>query len=91
MAHIFENFTATRFAKIDIDVRWRNTVRIEEALKNEPELQRIDISDAKNVGDERAGSRSAPGSDRNSAAFREVNEVPNDQDVADETGFLEDT
>ena len=38
LANIFENFAAARFAEIDVDVRRRNTVRIEKALKNQSEL-----------------------------------------------------
>ena len=38
LANILQNFAAARFAKIDIDIGRRNTVRIEKALKDQSEL-----------------------------------------------------
>ncbi len=52
-------------------------------------MKRIDIGDSKNVSDQRTGGRTPTRANRNSAALREVNEVPNDQDVANESGFLQ--
>ena len=90
LPHVFENFAAARFTKIDIDVRRRNSVRIQEPLEYQAVLQRIDVGDSENVRDHRPGSRTAPGPDWNAFLLRKMNEVPNDQQIADETGFLED-
>ena len=89
LAHVLQNLAATRFAKIDIDVRRRHAIRIQKAFEDQTELQRIDVGDSENVGNERTRRRSTPGPDRNAAAFGEVNEIPNDQDVTDESGLLE--
>ena len=75
---VFKNFAATRFTKIDIDIRRRYAVRIKKSLENQSELEWIDVSDPENVGDERSGGRSAPRANRNSATFGEMNEIPND-------------
>src|SRR5207244_1604495 len=58
-------------------------------FEQQSELQRIDVGNSQRVGDERAGRRSALRPDRNSATFREMNEIPNDQDVTDESGLFE--
>ena len=60
-----------------------------EAFEDQSVLQRIDVGDAEHIRDERAGGRSAPWPDRNPALLGEVDEIPNDQDVADEAGLLE--
>src|SRR5262249_14470145 len=88
-ADVFENFAATCFTKIDIDVRRGYAIRIKKAFEEQPILERIDVGNSKSVGDKGASGRATARPDRNSAAFREVDEIPYDQDVTDETGFLE--
>src|SRR5205807_1481434 len=89
LANVFEHFTAPRFTKIYVDVRWRDAIGIQKALEQQAELKRIDIRDSNHVSDQRAGGRSATRTDRNSAAFREVNEIPNNQDVTKETRLID--
>src|SRR5947209_643142 len=89
LPHVFEDFSTARFAKIDIDVRRRHPIRIEKAFEEQPVLQRIDIGDPEHISDERSRGRSAARTNRNSAPFGEVNEIPNNQDVTDEAGLLE--
>src|SRR5262249_5455675 len=60
-----------------------------KALEDQAILQRIDVSNSKHIGNHRAGRRSSSRPDRNSAAFGERNEIPNNQDVTDKSGFLE--
>src|SRR4029450_2625160 len=49
LSHILENFAATRFTKINVDIRRRNAVRIQKPLKKQSVLKRIDIGDPENV------------------------------------------
>src|SRR5580704_10498616 len=89
LAHIFQDLTATRFAKIDIDVRRRNAVRIQETFEKQTVLKRIDIGDPESVSNQRPSGRATTRADRNSATLREVDKIPNDQDVTNESSFLE--
>ena len=89
LPNIFENFAAARFAKIDIDIWRRNAVRIQKSLEDQAELQRIDIRNSENVGDHRACSRAAPGPHRNAPLLREMDEVPNDEQITDESSLLQ--
>ena len=58
--------------------------------KDQSELQGIDVGNAEDVRRpaNRRGAAARP--DRNPALLREMNEVPDDQEVADEPGLLED-
>src|SRR5213075_511852 len=76
-------------AKIDVDIRRRNALGIQEPLEDQTELERIDIGNAQDKGDERSGRRTTTGAHRNSALLREMNEVPDDQKITDEPGPLE--
>lgn len=64
--------------------------RIQETLEKKAVLQRINVGDAENVGDHRTCRRTAPRPDWNPALFGEMNEIPNDEQITDEAGFLED-
>src|SRR5205807_1398238 len=44
LSHVSEDFAAASLTKIDIDVGRRDAIGIEEALKQKPELERIDVS-----------------------------------------------
>ena len=86
---VFEHFAAARFAKIHIDIRRRNALGIEEPLEDQSVLQRIDIGNSEDIGDDRTRGRTATRSDRNAALFREMDEVPDDEEITDKTRLLE--
>ena len=90
LPHVFDDFAAARFAKIDVDIGRRDALGIEEALEEQAELERIDVGDPQHIGDQRTGRRTAPRADWDAALLREVDEVPDDEEVADEAGLLED-
>src|SRR5690606_39847216 len=54
--------------------------RVQESLEQEVVLQRVDISDAKNVCNQRAGAGAAPWADGNALLLRPADEVGDDQD-----------
>ena len=89
LADVFEHFAAPFLAEIDVDVGRRNAFRIQEPLEDEPVLQRIDIGNSENISGQGTGGRTAPGADWNPALFREMDEVPDDQQITDEPGLLE--
>ena len=80
--HIVDDAIALFLAEIDVEVGHRNTFRIEEALEQQPELQRIEIGDRQRIGDERTRARSAARPDRNAVGFRPLDEVGHDEEVA---------
>src|SRR5439155_18607874 len=89
LPNVFEDFAATRFAKIDVDIRRGNAIRIQKPLENQPVLQRIDVSNSQNVSNHRARSRTATRANRNAPLLGEMDEIPNDEQITDETGFLQ--
>ena len=54
---------------------------IQKALEDQTEVDRIDVGNAHAVRHEAAGSRPAPGADRNPLLPRMADEVPDDQEV----------
>src|SRR5205085_6390617 len=66
----------------DVDVGHRDAIRIQEALEQQIELERIDVGDAKRVSDERAGGRAAAGADWNSTLACGLDKVSDDEEVA---------
>ena len=89
LPHVFEHLAAARFAEIHVDIGRRNAIRIQEPLENQAELKRIDVGDSEDISDHRAGGRAAPGTDRDPVFLREMNEIPNDQEITDEPCFFE--
>ncbi len=70
--------------EVDVDVRHRLAARVEEALEEQVVLDRVDVGDLERVGGERAGGRAAAGADADPVHLREVDEVPDDQEVVGE-------
>ena len=69
-------------AEVDVEVRHRHAVGVEEALEQEVVAQRIEVGDGQRVGDERAGARAAARADRDVARLGPLDEVGDDQEVA---------
>jgi hypothetical protein len=90
LAHVLDDFAAPLEAEVDVDVGHRHPLRIEEALEEQIELERADVSNAERVGDERAGSGSAARADGNSLVARGPDEVGNDEEVAGVSGLGDD-
>ena len=78
--HLF----AAAMAEVDVEVGHRNSLRVEEALEEEPVLQGVDVRDLEAVGDERPRARAAPGTHRDAILLGVVDEVPHDEEVAGE-------
>ena len=86
---VLNHFAAPVHAEIDIDIGHADALRIQEALKQQAVLQRIDIRDLHRVADEASRGRSAARPDRNVLRFREADEIPDDQEVAGELHLLD--
>ncbi len=86
---VLNHFAAPVHAEIDIDIRHADALRIQEALEQQPVLQRIDVSDLHRVADQAARCRPASRAHRNPARFGEANEIPHDQKITRELHLLD--
>ena len=84
LPHVLDHAVAPVLAEVDVEVRHRHALGVEEALEQQVVAQRVEIGDAQRVGDERARARAAAGPDRHAVRFRPVDEVRHDQKVAGE-------
>ena len=82
LLHVGDHLVAPLLAEVDVEVRHRHAVGIEEALEEEPEAKRIEVGDRQRPGDDRAGAGAAPRPDGNAARLRPFDEVGDDQEVA---------
>src|SRR5205814_1563024 len=80
-AHVFDDLAATVLAKVHVDVRRADALRIEEALEEQLELERVDVRDAHRIRDQRTRCRTTARPDRNAVLLRPMNEVPDDEEV----------
>jgi hypothetical protein len=63
-SHIIDDPVAAVLAEIDVEVRHRHALGVEEALEQQVVFQRVEISDAERVRDERPRPRAASRPDR---------------------------
>ena len=78
---IVDNLLPPFVAEVHVDIRHAHPFRVQEALKQQLVLQRIQHRDAQRVGDDGAGAAAASRAYHDSVGFRIVNEVPHDQEI----------
>ena len=88
--HVADHLVAPVLAEIDVEVRHRHAVGIEEALEEQAEAQRVEVGDGQRPGDHRAGARAAPRPDRDPLPLRPLDEIRDDQEVARVLHLLDD-
>ena len=81
--HIVNDLRTALVAEIDIEIRHGNALRIEEALKQQVILHRVDIGDADAVGGNTARTGATPRSDRYAVAFGIMNKIVDNEIVFD--------
>src|SRR3569623_3303577 len=86
---VLDQLAAAVHAEVDVEVRHRHALGIQEPLEQQLELDRIDIGDAHRPRDRAAGARAAPRADRDAVILRPVDEVPDDEEVAREPQLLD--
>ena len=79
--HVVDHFPAPPLAEVDVDVRQRDSFRVQEALEDEVVGDRIDVRDAEAVRDEASRSGATARTDRDPPLARVSDEVPDDQEV----------
>ena len=85
---VLDHFAAAGLTEIDIKVRRRHAVGIEEAFKNQVVMQRIERRDTQRVGQHTACAGTAARADRNVLTFCVGDEILHDEEIVDEPGFL---
>ena len=80
--HIGNNPSAIDIVKVYVNIRHRYAFGIEKPLKKKCIFKRVNIGNAKQVGYDASGCRSAPGADSDTVIPRIVDKIPNDEKVA---------
>ncbi len=79
---VADHLVAALLAEIDVEIRHRYPLRIEEALEQQAEPDRIEIGDGERIGDERAGAGAASRTDRNALRLGPLDEIGDDQEIS---------
>ena len=88
--HVVDDALAAGDGEVDVHVGHRLAARVEEALEQQVVADRVDVGDLEAVGDEAAGGRAAARADADRrCCLREVDEVPDDQEVVGEAHLLD--
>src|SRR5207245_10449526 len=87
---VLDDPIAAAVVEVDVDVGHRHPLAVEEALEDEPVLERADVGDPEHVGDERAGGAAATGTDLHPVAAGGADEVPDDEEVRGEADLAAD-
>src|SRR6185437_630749 len=90
MTYVLNDAIASVHAEVDVEVRHRDALGIEEALEQEVVLQRIDVSDPEAKGDQRARTGAASRSYRNTIPARPPDEVRDNEKVPGEAHLTDD-
>jgi hypothetical protein len=86
---IADHLLAAVLAEVDVEIRHRDALGIEEALEQEAVADGIEVGDGERPGDHRAGARAAPRPDRNPLRLRPFDKVRDDQEIARELHLLD--
>ena len=82
LADVLDHLAPPLEAEVEVDVRHRDALRVEEPLEQQVERERVDVGDAERMGHERSGRRAAPRPHGNPPVLRRLDDVVHDQEVA---------
>ena len=83
--YIVDDLRAAFEAEIHVDIRHGNSFRVQKTLEQELVPHRVQLCDAKGVGNNTSGRRSSSRSDHDVVVARKFDEIPHDQEVIDVT------
>ena len=83
--YIVDDLRAAFEAEIHVDIRHGNSFRVQETLEQELVPHRVQLCDAKGIGNNTSGRRSSSRSDHDVVIARKFDEIPHDQEVIDVT------
>ena len=82
----FQHLSASVVIKVGINIRQRDTVRVQETLKQKVVFHRVNLRDTETIGHHRACRRATSRSHHHAKFLaRRVDEVLHDEEVAGET------
>ena len=87
---VADDLATPGFAKVDVEVGHRHAFRVQEALEQQAELERIEVGDGQRPGDDRARARTTARTDGNVVILGPFDEVGHDQKVAGEAHLDDD-
>ena len=90
LGHVADHAVAAADGEVDVDVRHRHALGVEEALEQQVVAERVDVGDLEAVGDDAARRGAAPGADRDPVRLGVGDEVPHDQEVGVEAHVADD-
>ena len=76
-----DDLVAMGFAEVDVEIRHRHALRVEEAFEQQVQCQRVEIGNGQGPGDDRAGTGTTTRPHRNFVGLRPFDEVGDDQEV----------
>ena len=88
--NVIDDFATFHIAKIDIDIRHRNTFGIQESLKEELIFERIDIADTQQVRNDTACRRTTSRADCDIMLSGILDKIPHDQEITGEPHLIND-
>ena len=89
LGDVVDHLAPAAHAEINVNVGQRDALRVQEALEQQPVVQRINVGDAQGVAHQAAGGRTAARPHRDALLARVANEVPHDQEVAGKAHLLD--
>ena len=89
LLHVPDHALAAPDREVDVDVRHRLALGVQEPLEQQVHVERVDVGDAQDVADDRAGRRSTTGTDGDPVVLGVLDEVPDDQEVRLEAHVLD--
>ncbi len=84
LGDVAQHLAAAALVEVDVDVGHRDPLGVEEALEEQPVLERVELGDAHRVRHDRAGRRATAGADPDALALGPVDQVGGHQEVARE-------
>ena len=91
IAHIVDDGVAAFRAEVDVEIRHRHALGVQEPLEQQIETDRIDIGDGQRPGSDGTGARAAARADRNALPLRPLDEIRNDQEISGKPHAGDDT
>ena len=85
LLHVLDHLFTAIHAEVDVDVRHRDPVRVEESFKDEVVFERAEIGDREAVGNDRADRRSSTGADRNPLRSGVPTKIPGDEEIGNKS------
>ena len=89
LLHVADHALAAPDREVDVDVRHRLALGVQEALEHQVRGDRVDVGDPQRVAHDRSRRGAAARPDRDAVRVGELHEVPDDQEVGLETHLLD--